>query len=188
MSPGFRKAYSVLGLLLLLEILIQFYYIAAAIFTIAAKPDRTTAEVMLGAVHGAEGFLGAYPLIWDPLVFLNGILAIPITVVILIGLSFGARYPWRTTGLTAMLFLVLVFDWAIGLGLFGAPNFRGDCVAALCEPTKADLPGQTVVALLGYVNALTLTGLGIYLVVRNWAFRRHAGPVAAVRTTSDKRG
>jgi hypothetical protein len=186
MSHVFRKAYSVFGVLLLLEFLIQFYYIAAAILTVAAKPDSTTTEVINAAVHGAEGFLGALPLIWNPPVFLNGVFAISITILILIGFSFGARYPWRTTAVTALFFLVVVSDW---ITFLIAPTDRNFPCEALCEPVQVQGLGSiTWAAGLHYVNALILTGLGIYLVVRNWAFRRQAGPDATVQTTSAQGG
>ena len=87
---------------------------------------------------------------------INGTLVIPITILVLIGLSFGARYPWRTTGFTA----VLVGLWVIQYVL-AAIGFAG----------------VAVVAGLHGVNALILVGMTIFLVVRNWAFRRQPAPV-----------
>jgi hypothetical protein len=156
MSSFFRKAYSVIGLLLVLEFLTQFYVIAAAFFTIAAKADPTTpAEVLKKAVSDADAYTGVHAL--------NGTLAIPITMLVLIGLSFGARYPSKTTGLTALLFLLWVVQ--IVLAFAGGGGFAA-------------------VAGLHGINALILTGLGIYLLVRNWAFRRQAASAAAVPAAS----
>jgi hypothetical protein len=44
--------------------------------------------------------------------------------------------------------------------------------------------GFAAVAGLHGINALILTGLGIYLLVRNWAFRRQAASAAAVPAAS----
>jgi hypothetical protein len=152
MTSFFRKAYSVVGLLLLLEFLTQFYVMAAAIFTIAAKADPTSpAAVVKTAVNNADGFAGIHAV--------NGTLVIPITILVLIGLSFGARYPWRTTGLTALLFVLLLIQLGLAFAGFG---------------------GFAAVAGLHGVNALILTGLGIYLLARNWAFRRQVVPAATV--------
>jgi hypothetical protein len=147
----FRKAYSVFGVLLLLEFLAQFYVIAATIFTIAAKADAKNAEVIKTAVHNADGFAGVHAI--------NGTLVIPITILILIGLSFGARYPWKTTGLTALLFLLLAIQYGLAIAGFS---------------------GLAAVGGLHGVNALILTGLGIYLVARNWAFGRRKSVTATV--------
>lgn len=144
-----RKVYSVVGVLLLVELLAQFYFAAGGIFTIAAKADpENSATVIKNAVNASDVFFGLHSI--------NGTLVIPITILVLIGLSFGARYPWRTTGFTA----VLVGLWVIQYVL-AAIGFAG----------------VAVVAGLHGVNALILVGMTIFLVVRNWAFRRQPAPV-----------
>ncbi len=141
-----RKAYSVLGILLLVELLAQFYFAAGGMFTIAAKADpQTSAADVKQAVSNSDAFVGLHAL--------NGTLIIPVTILVLIGLSFWARYSWRTTGFTAMLFGLLVIQFV--LAFFGHA-------------------GVAVVAGLHGVNALMLVGVAIYVVVRHWAFRRQA--------------
>lgn len=146
-----RKAYSVVGVLLLVELLAQFYFAAGGIFTIAAKADpQTSAAVVKQAVSNSDAFFGLHSL--------NGVLVIPVTILVLIGLSFWARYPWRTTGFTALLFGLLIIQALLaGIGFAGV----------------------AVVAGLHGVNALILVGLAIYLAVRNWAFRRQAAPATS---------
>jgi hypothetical protein len=88
-----RKAYSVVSVLLLCEILAQFYFIASLAFPawLAEENEKSVAA----AAEGAGLFAGLHGL--------NGTLVIPITMLVLVGLSFAARYSWRTTGLTAVL-------------------------------------------------------------------------------------
>lgn len=71
-----------------------------------------------------------------------------LTILVLVGCSFGARYRWRTTILTAALFLLLVIRSI--LAYTGIPLLSG----------------------LHDVNALIMIGLGGYLTGRNWAFSR----------------
>lgn len=147
---NFRKAYSVVGVLLLVELFLQFYFVAGGIFTIAAKADpEASAATIKNAVIASEPFFGLHSL--------NGVFVIPLTILVLIGLSFGARYPLRTTGFTAMLFGLLVIQF-----LLAAIGFAG--VAGV-----AGLHG---------INALILVGWTIYMVVRNWAFRRQPAAVS----------
>lgn len=143
-----RKAYSVVSVLLLVELFAQFYFAAAGIFTVVAKADEN-ANIVKRAMGDADAYLGIHAF--------NGTLVIPVTILVLIGLSFAARYPWRTTWLTAALFGLLVIQFV--LAGFG----HG---------------GISVVAGLHGVNALLLVGLSIYLLVRNWAFGRQPAPVA----------
>ncbi len=147
---SFRKVYSVVGVLLLVELFLQFYFVAGGMFTIAAKADpEASAAVVKNAVNASEPFFGLHSL--------NGLLLIPLTILVLIGLSFGARYPWRTTGFTAVLLGLLVIQF-----LLAAIGFAG----------------VAVVAGLHGINALILVGTTIYVVVRNWAFRRQPAAVA----------
>jgi hypothetical protein len=79
----------------------------------------------------------------------NGVFIVPITILALIILSFGARYPRKMTVMAALLFLLWVVQFALAfVGFLG--------VAAL-----AGLHG---------INAVVMVGLGIYLVRSNWAF------------------
>jgi uncharacterized protein DUF6220 len=141
----FRKAYSVAGALLMLQFFAQLYFIAAAALTIYHANDN--ANDVYSAFKNADTFVSLHRG--------NGDLA-AITILVMIGLSFGSRYPWRTTGLTGLLF-VLLFIQAL----------------------LAGLGSIAVVGGLHGLNALILIGLAGYLTAANWAFRRRAGEAAA---------
>lgn len=132
----FRKAYSVFGALLMLQFLAQLYFIASAIFTIVNANDN--AKDVYSAFKNADNFAGLHAI--------NGDL-IGLTTLIMVGLSFGSRYPWRTTILSGVLFLLLVIQSV--LAHTGIPALSG----------------------LHGINALIMIGLGGYLTGRNWAFR-----------------
>jgi hypothetical protein len=136
----FRKAYSVFGAILMLQFALQLYLIAAAALDIYNANDN--AKDVYSAFKNADTFVGLHRL--------NGDLT-ALTILIMVGLSFGSRYPWRTTILTAVMFVLLVI-----------------------QSTLAYSGGVPVVAGLHGVNALILIGLGGFLTGRNWAFRRHA--------------
>ena len=135
----FRKAYSVAGVVLMLQFLLQLYFIASALFTIVNANDN--AKDVYSAFKKADTFAGLHAV--------NGDL-IALTILIMIGLSFGSRYPWRTTILTAVLFVLLVIQAL--LAHTGIPALSG----------------------LHGVNALIMIGLGGFLTGRNWAFGRRA--------------
>jgi hypothetical protein len=141
----FRKAYSVVGVLLIVEFFAQFYFIAGAIFTIAAKADEKSATVIQGAVHDADKFAGLHAM--------NGTLVIPITILVLVALSFAARLSKRAKVLTGLLVLLFVIQYSLAIAGFA---------------------GVTLVAALHGVNALLLVGLGLYLAVTQWAFGRRS--------------
>jgi uncharacterized membrane protein len=141
----FRKAYSVFGALLMLQFLLQLYVIAAALFTIVSANDNQ--KDVYAAFKNADSFAGLHAI--------NGDL-IGLTLLIMVGLSFGSRYPWRTTILTAVLFLLLVIQ--LVLAHTGIPALSG----------------------IHGINALIMVGLGGYLTGRNWAFRPN--PEAAAPT------
>ncbi len=134
----FRKAYSVAGVVLMLQFALQLYFIAAAALGIFAANDN--AKDVYSAFKSADTFASLHRL--------NGDLS-ALTILIMVGCSFGSRYPWRTTLLTALLFVLLVVQAAL---------------AALgSTPLLAGLHG---------VNALVMVGLAGALIGRNWAFRR----------------
>jgi hypothetical protein len=93
----FRKAYSVFGALLMLQFLLQLYFIAGAIFTIVNASDN--AKDVYAAFKNADSFAGLHAV--------NGYL-VGINVLILLGLSFASRYRWRTTLMTGILFVLLL--------------------------------------------------------------------------------
>jgi hypothetical protein len=133
----FRKAYSVAGAVLMLQFLLQLYFIAAAALTIFGADDNSKA--VYSAFKDADTFAGLHAL--------NGGLIL-LNALIMVGLSFGSRYPWRTTILTFVLALQVL-------------------VQSVLAHT-----GVPVVAGLHGVNALIMIGIGGYLTGRNWAFRR----------------
>jgi hypothetical protein len=146
---NFRKAYSVACVVLLCELFLQFYFAAGGIFTIAAKADpEASAATVKNAVNASEPFFGLHSL--------NGVFIIPLTILVLIGLSFGARYSRRTKWLTAALFGLMIIQF-----LLAAVGFAG----------------VAVVAGLHGMNAVLLVGLATYLTFMNWAFRRQPAGV-----------
>ena len=139
----FRKAYSVAGVVLMIQFVVQLYLVAAAILTIFNANDDATD--VYSAFKSADTFAGIHRA--------NGDL-IALTILVMVGFSFGARYPWRTTILTAVLFPLLVIQSI--LAYTGIPLVSG----------------------LHGVNALLLIGLGGYLTGRNWAFGAKPAPAA----------
>ena len=131
----FRKAYSVAGVVLMIQFFAQLYFIAAAVLTIFQANDN--AKDVYAAFKTADTFAGFHRA--------NGDL-IALTILVMVGCSFGARNRWRTTILTALLFLLLVIQSR--LAYTGIPLLSG----------------------LHGVNALILIGLGGYLIGRSWAF------------------
>jgi hypothetical protein len=133
----FRKAYSVVGVLLMLQFLAQLYFIASAIFTIVSANDN--AKDVYSAFKNADTFAGLHALNGD---------IIGLTTLVMVGLSFGSRYPWRTTILTAVLFVLLVIQLLLAhVGIAAVAGLHG-------------------------LNALVLIGLGGYLTGSQWAFGR----------------
>jgi len=116
-------------------------------FTTTAKDvaDVSNSEITTAAVQNVELFSAVHAVI--------GVFIIPPTILILVGLSFGARYSWRTTGLTGLLLLLLVVQFALAVfGFLGVPAVAG----------------------LHGINALALVGLGGWLTWKNWAFGHRA--------------
>src|SRR6202165_420530 len=148
MTRNLRKIHSVVGAMLLLEFLAQFYTIASSGFTVAAN------QIANAVNPGVAGAAAPEIDLFGEAHAVNGVFIVPITIVALIALSFGARYPRRTTVMTALLFLLWVVQFALGfVGFLGV---------------AAPLAG------LHGLNALVMVGLGIYLGKSNWAFGRQA--------------
>ena len=135
----FRKVYSGAGVVLMIQFLAQLYFIAAAVFTIFQANDA--ADDVYSAFKSADSWAGLHRA--------NGDL-MALTILVMVGCSFGARYRWRTTILTGLVFLLLVVQSF--LAYTGIPILSG----------------------LHGVNALIMIGLSGYLVGRNWAFRSEA--------------
>ncbi len=140
----FRKAYSVFGALLMLQFFLQLYFMAGAIFTIVNAND--TAKDVYAAFKNADSFAGLHAINGD-LILLN--------TLIMLGLSFGSRYPWRTTIMAGLLFVLMVIQLVL-----------------------AHVPAPGLQALHG-VNAIVLIGLGAYLTGRHWTFGRRSEVSAA---------
>src|SRR3979411_1999723 len=90
----FRKAYSVAGAVLMLQFLLQLYFIAAAALSTDGADDIS--QSVYSAFKTADPYAGLHAL--------NGSLIL-LTALIMVGFSFGSRYPWRTTILTLLLAL-----------------------------------------------------------------------------------
>jgi hypothetical protein len=135
----FRKAYSVAGAVLMIQFFAQLYFIAAALFTIVAADDNS--RDVYSAFKNADTFAGLHAFNGD----LTGL-----TILVMLGLSFGARYPRRTKIMTGVLLALLV-------------------VQAVLAHT-----GVPVISALHGLNALVLVGLGGYLTGSNWAFGRRS--------------
>jgi hypothetical protein len=133
-----RKAYSVFNVVLMLEYLAQFYLIASAFFTVTNANDDP--KSVYSAFKNADTFAGLHAI--------NGWPVIGTTTLILIGLAFAARHPWRTTLLTALLFVLLLLQLLLA---------------------RAGMP---VLSAVHGLNALVLVGLNGWLTRQNWAFRR----------------
>lgn len=116
MTHKLSKMYSVVGALMLLEFLAQFYTIASSGFLMVAD-EITNAGVARMAVQEIDPFGAAHAVI--------GVFIVPLTIVALIGLSFGARYPRRTTVLTAVLLLLWVVQFTLAfVGFLGGRSTR----------------------------------------------------------------
>jgi hypothetical protein len=124
----------------------QLYFIAATIFTIINANDN--AKDVYTAFKNADTFAGLHAI--------NGYL-VGLVILIMLGLSFAARHPRRTTILTGVLFLLLLLQ--ILLARVGIPAISG----------------------LHGLNALVMVGLGGYLVGSSWAFGRRAEVVPTIR-------
>jgi hypothetical protein len=147
-----RKAYSVVGALLILEYLTQFYLIATAIFTLAqayfVSEGNPTSKVIYASFKNADPIAQLH--------VMNGYVMIPITTLVLIGLSFAARHPRKTTGLTTLLFVLLLLQIAL---------------------VWVGIPGVTA---LHALNALALLFLASWLTWTNWAWRTQSVPAKPV--------
>jgi heme A synthase len=152
----FRKAYSVVGTLLILEYLTQFYLIATAFFTLVQAWHQSAGNPTSKAIY--DSFKNADP-IASVHVF-NGYYVIPITTLGLIGLSFAGRYPRRTKWLTALLLLLLGLQMAL---------------------VWLAIPGVTA---LHALNAIVLLALASWLTWTNWAWRARSEPANKVEAAS----
>jgi hypothetical protein len=129
----FSKAHSTVGVLLLVELFAQFYFIAAAVIPIAAPltlafPSDKASYDTFSALHG-----------------LNGTFLIPATILVLLLLSLAARHPWKMTLITALLLLLVVLQFALVLIGFQHPELA----------PVAGLHGLNALLMVGLALSLT---------------------------------
>src|SRR5260370_21000690 len=95
---GLKKAYTIVGVVLLVELALQFYLIAAA--ALAVWGAKNNAKDVYAAFKAGDQFAGLHAVV--------GTLVIPLTTIALTPLSFGPRLPARTKGQTAGLLALLL--------------------------------------------------------------------------------
>jgi hypothetical protein len=137
---GLKKAYSIVGVVLLVELALQFYLVAAA--ALAVWGAKNNAKDVYAAFKVGDQFAGLHAVV--------GTLIIPLTIIVLIALSFGARLPARTKGQTAGLLGLVVVQFLLGVVGSGGGT------------------GLAVIGGLHGLNALVIVGLSGSLVARNW--------------------
>src|SRR5207244_13477604 len=95
----FRVSFAVACVVLMIQFVLQHDFVAADILTIFQADDN--AEDVYSAFKTADMFAGLHRA--------NGDL-IALTILLMVGCSFGSRYPWRTTILSGILFVLLVIQ------------------------------------------------------------------------------
>jgi hypothetical protein len=141
-----RRAYSIVGVILLVELALQFYLIAAGALSVWAASDN--ANSVYAAFKNGDKFASLHGFI--------GTLVIPITILVMIGLAFAARLSRRDKGQTAGLFGLLVVQFV--LGVIGS---------------SGSVAGAVIGGLHG-LNALLIVGAAGSLLFRTWALRGSA--------------
>ena len=145
---GFRRAYTIAGVVLMVELALQFYLIAAAAWSVwGATPssgDATSSQIFAGFKIG-DNFASLHALV--------GTLLIPLTMLVMIGLAFGARHSGRVKWMTAGLFGLMVIQAL--LGFFGGLQ---------------STVGSAIAGLHG-LNAMAIVALKFYLLRATWAHR-----------------
>jgi len=145
-----RRAYSILGVILLVELALQFYLIAAGALSVWAAQDN--AGSVYAAFKNGDKFASLHGLI--------GTFVIPITILVMIALAFASRLSRRDKGQTIGLFGLMVLQFL--LGVIGS---SGSVAAA-------------VIGGLHGLNALAIVGAAGSLVFRTWALRGPARSTA----------
>jgi uncharacterized protein DUF6220 len=149
MSPV-RRAYSIFGVILLVELGLQFYLIAAGALAVWAAQDN--AGSVYAAFKNGDKFASLHGFI--------GTFVIPITILVMIGLAFAAELSRRDKAQTAGLFGLVVIQFL--LGVIGS---SGSVAAA-------------IIGGLHGLNALAIVGAAGSLVFRTWALRGSARSTA----------
>ena len=152
---GFRRAYTIAGVVLLAELALQFYLIAAAAWSVWGRVETPGSKDVWAGFQVGDQFANLHTA--------NGTLLIPVTILVLIGLSFAARLPARMKWWTVGLFGLMVVQAFLG-AFAGLQSSAGSALAGLHG-----------------LNALAIVGLTLYLVRANWAYapERLAQPSAA---------
>jgi hypothetical protein len=145
-----RRAYSIFGVILLVELGLQFYLIAAGALSVWAAQDN--AGSVYAAFKNGDKFASLHGLI--------GTFVIPITILVMIALAFAAGLSRRDKGQTIGLFGLMVIQFL--LGVIGS---SGSVAAA-------------VIGGLHGLNALAIVGAAGSLVFRTWAMRSSAPSTA----------
>jgi len=138
-----RRAYSIFGVILLVELGLQFYLIAAGALSVWAAQDN--ASSVYSAFKNGDRFASLHAIV--------GTLVIPVTILVMIALAFVAGLARRDKLLTAGLFGLIVIQF-----LLGAIGATGSTAAAL-------------IGGLHGLNAVVMVGAAGSLVFRTWAMR-----------------
>lgn len=158
---GFRRAYSIAGVVLLALLALQFYLIAAAAWSVwGATPNTgepTSGQIFSGFKLG-DSFASLHAA--------NGSIAVPLVILVMIALSFAARHSGRVKALTAALFGLLVIQAVLGF-FGGAQTTAGSAVAGLHG-----------------LNAMALVGLTVFLVRSTWMTAAQPSAAAVPSPTS----
>ncbi|MHB8571709.1 MAG: DUF6220 domain-containing protein [Candidatus Dormibacteria bacterium] len=144
-----RRAYTVLGILLLVELALQFFLIAAAALIVWGADNN--AQSVYSAFKTGDGLASLHAI--------SGTLLIPGTILVMILIAFAARLPRRAAIQTVGLFVLMVLQF-----LLGAVGSSGTSVA--------------IIGGLHGINALAIVGLAVSLLIRNWGFGGSRGVAA----------
>lgn len=145
-----RRAFSIVGVILLVELGLQFYLIAAGALSVWGAQDN--AGSVYAAFKNGDTFASLHGF--------TGTIVIPITILVMIALAFAARLSRRDKGQTAGLFGLMIVQF-----LLAAIGSSGSVAAE-------------VVGGLHGLNALVIVGAAGSLVIRTWALRGSAQSTA----------
>jgi hypothetical protein len=145
-----RRAYSIFGVILLVELALQFYLIAAGALAVWAAQDN--AGSVYAAFKNGDKFASLHGLV--------GTFVIHITILVMIALAFAAGLSRRDKGQTAGLFGLMVIQFV--LGVIGS---------------SGSVPAAAIGGLHG-LNSLVIVGAAGSLVFRTWALRGSARSTA----------
>ena len=145
-----RRAFSIVGVILLVELGLQFYLIAAGALSVWGAQDN--AGSVYAAFKNGDTFASLHGFM--------GTIVIPITILVMIALAFAARLSRRDKGQTAGLFGLMIVQFLL---------------AAI--GSSGSVAGEVIGGLHG-LNALVIVGAAGSLVVRTWALRGSARSTA----------